>query len=40
MIKLEGKNKIICLGIVLLILAGIIVVALKGFNVDLMYSNH
>lgn len=38
--KLEGKNKIICLGIVLLILAGIIVIALKGFNVDLMNSSH
>lgn len=38
--KLEGKNKIICLAIVLLIIAGVIVVALKGFNVDLMLSSH
>ena len=40
MVKLNGKNKIICLALVLLIIAGIIVIAIKGFNVDLKYAAH
>lgn len=40
MVKLNGKNKIICLALVLLIIAGVIVIAIKGFNVDLKYTEH
>lgn len=40
MVKLNGKNKIICLALALLIIAGIIVIAIKGFNVDLKYVEH
>lgn len=38
----ENKNvkKIVILGIILLILAGIVVVALKGFNVSLLFGKH
>ena len=38
--NLSSNKKIAILGIILLILAGIIVVALKGMNVDLMYTQH
>lgn len=38
--KLNGSKKIILLGIILLIVAGIIVVALKGFNVSLILKQH
>ena len=40
---MEDKNnnkKIITLGMILLILAGIIIVALKGVNVSLMFGKH
>lgn len=36
----KNSKKIVSLGIILLIIAGIIVVALKGFNVSLMFGNH
>lgn len=38
--KLDGNKKIILLGLILLIIAGIIVVAFKGFNVSLIYQKH
>lgn len=38
--NLSSNKKIIILGLSLLILAGIIVVALKGMNVDLMLAQH
>lgn len=38
--NLNSNKKIVLLGIVLLILAGIIVVALKGMNVNLMLAKH
>ena len=38
--KLSSNKKIVLLGIILLILAGIIVVALKGMKVDLMLTKH
>ncbi len=38
--KLSGSKKILLLGLILLIIAGIIVVALKGFNVPLIYKQH
>ncbi|MCX4255230.1 MAG: hypothetical protein OSJ63_08230 [Bacilli bacterium] len=38
--KLDGNKKIILLGLILLIVAGIIVVALKGFNVSLILQQH
>ena len=38
--KLNGMKKILLLGIILLIVAGIVVVALKGFNVSLFYRQH
>lgn len=36
----NGNKKIVLLGLILLIIAGIIVVALKGFNVSLMLEQH
>ena len=36
----KNSGKIVILGIILLIVAGIIVVALKGFNVSLMFGKH
>ena len=36
----KNSKKIIILGMILLIIAGIIVVALKGFNVTLMFGKH
>lgn len=38
--NLNGNKKIIVLGLILLVLAGIIVVALKGTKVDLMMGYH
>ncbi len=38
--KLSGSEKIVLLGLILLIIAGMVVVALKGFNVDLMLEQH
>lgn len=38
--KLSGSKKIVLLGLILLIIAGAVVVALKGFNVDLMLEQH
>ena len=38
--KLDGNKKIILLGLILLIVAGIIVVALKVFNVSLILQQH
>lgn len=38
--KLNGNKKIILLGLILLIIAGVIVVALKGFNVSLILQKH
>lgn len=38
--KLSSSKKIVLLGIILLILAGIIVVALKGMKVDFMLAQH
>ena len=38
--NLSSNKKIAILGIVLLVLAGMIVVALKGMNVDLMLAQH
>ena len=38
--KLNENKKIVILGLILLIVAGMIVVALKGFNVSLMLSKH
>lgn len=38
--KLSGSKKIILLGLILLIVAGIVVVALKGFNVSLILEQH
>lgn len=38
--KLSENKKIVILGLILLVIAGIIVVALKGFNVNLMLSQH
>lgn len=36
----KNSKKIVILGIILLIIAGLIVVALKGFNVSLMFGKH
>ena len=36
----EINKKILILGLILLIIAGIVVVLLKGFNVDLMLESH
>lgn len=36
----NGSKKIILLGLILLIIAGIVVVSLKGFNVSLMLEQH
>ena len=38
--KLSGSKKIILLGIILLIIAGIVVVALKGVKVSMMLQQH
>lgn len=38
--KLSGSKKIILLGLILLIVAGITIIVLKGFNVSLMYQQH
>ena len=38
--KLSGSKKIILLGIILLIIAGIVVVALKGVKVSLVLQQH
>lgn len=38
--EFNGSKKIILLGLILLIIAGIVVVALKGFNVSLMLEQH
>ena len=38
--KSDGINKIVLLGIILLIVAGLVVVALKGFSVSLFYKQH
>ena len=38
--KLSGSKKIILLGLILLIIAGMVVVALKGFNVSLILEQH
>lgn len=38
--ELKGNKKILILGLILLVLAGIIVIALKGINVDLMFAKH
>ena len=38
--KLSGNKKIILLGLILLIIAGIVVVALKGVNVSLLLHQH
>lgn len=38
--KLSGIKKILLLGLILLIIAGIVVVALKGFNVSLTCKQH
>lgn len=38
--KLNGNKKIILLGVILLIIAGIVVVALKGINVSLILQQH
>ena len=37
---MKNSKKIIILGIILLIIAGVIVVSLKGFNVSLMIGRH
>lgn len=36
----KNSKKIIILGVILLIIAGLIVVALRGFNVSLMFGKH
>lgn len=36
----KNSKKIVLLGIILLIIAGVIVVALRGFNVSLLFGNH
>lgn len=38
--KLDGNKKICLLGLILLIVAGIVVVALRGFNVSLILRQH
>lgn len=38
--KLSGMKKIVLLGLILIIVAGAVVVALKGFNVSLIYEQH
>lgn len=38
--KLSGTKKILLLGLILIIVAGIIVVALKGVNVSLLFEQH
>lgn len=40
MMKLKEQNKILLLGIILLIIAGVVVVLLRGFNVSLNYQQH
>ena len=37
---MNGMKKIVLLGTILLIIAGLVVVALKGFNVSLFYKQH
>lgn len=37
---MNGMKKILLLGTILLIIAGLVVVALKGFNVSLFYKQH
>lgn len=36
----KSRKKILSLGIILLVIAGLIVVSLKGFNVSLMFGKH
>ena len=38
--KLSGTKKILLLGLILIIVAGIVVVALKGVNVSLLFEQH
>ncbi|MCR5186289.1 MAG: hypothetical protein K6D97_04140 [Clostridia bacterium] len=38
--KLDGNKKFVLLGLILLIVAGIIVVVLKGFNLPVTYQKH
>ena len=38
--KLSTSKKILLLGLILLIIAGVIVIALKGLNVSLMFKDH
>ena len=38
--KIDGVKKIVLLGMILLIVAGLVVVALKGFSVALFYKQH
>lgn len=38
--KLSGTKKILLLGLILIIIAGIVVVALKGVNVSLLFEQH
>lgn len=38
--KLSGTKKILLLGLILIIIAGVVVVALKGFKVSLFYEQH
>lgn len=38
--KLDGNKKIVLLGLILLIVAGIVVVVLKGFNLPVLYQKH
>lgn len=38
--KLSGTKKILLLGLILIIIAGIVVVTLKGVNVSLLYEQH
>lgn len=38
--KLSGMKKILLLGLILLVIAGAVVVALKGFNVSLIMQQH
>lgn len=38
--KLSGTKKILLLGLILIIIAGMVVVALKGFNVSLINEQH
>lgn len=38
--KLEGNKKFVLLGLILLIIAGAVVVVLKGFNLPILYQKH